>query len=65
MFENYWLISGVISLAWIALIIGYIVVSSRQKKLEAELQMLQNRVDDYYSKGVSTTRGVAKKETAE
>lgn len=47
MFENYWLISGIITLAWIALIGFYTVISSRHKALEKELQQLQTRLETH------------------
>ena len=49
MFENYLLISVLITAAWIGLIVAYIFISGRQKSLEEELNQLQERFSATHS----------------
>ena len=45
MFQNFALISTIIILAWLGLIVYYILLSNNQKQLQDELEQLQQRLD--------------------
>lgn len=51
MFENYFLISLLITVAWIGLVAYYMVISGRQRTLEEELDILQSMIDQQEDEG--------------
>ncbi|MDJ0754687.1 MAG: hypothetical protein QNJ45_14270 [Ardenticatenaceae bacterium] len=54
MFENYLLISLLITVAWIGLVAYYMVISGRQRILEEELDTLQSMIDQQEDEGNNT-----------
>ncbi len=46
MLENFFLVAGIITLAWIALIGFYLVISGQQRRLEDDLESLQRKVEE-------------------